>query len=385
MFAGKTSVKKILFLTNSLNRGGAERVFVNQVNYWHRRGVTVYLGLLFSTGADGFTEELLLPREQLYNLSARRGLDLGALWRLVSLIRQNKIEVVYSTLEWPNIMARLAKLFCPHLRVVIRESSAVVNVTGQVSVKTWKFKLVDVLLNSLTDTIIVLSTEMKQLVAAYQPFYAKKVKILDNGVIISLARAELDELLTNKITRTKFRILAVASMNYYERAFEYLIGAIALLPDSLKQKTELIFAGDGSLRPMYEKQVEELKLTKQIRFLGRIDTTVLRAEYRRADVFVLCSTAEGAPNVILEAMSFGLPVITTRVGSAVTMVEAEKTGFFIPLRDAQAITAKLVWFANHPVERIELGRRGYERASVHFSFENKMQELGKILEGDLIG
>lgn len=372
-------MKKILFLINNLGRGGAERAFVNQINYLHQRGVPVYLGLLFSSPASNLFDDLTLPLEQIIQIGDRGDSPFKLWWRTSKLIRHHKINIVYSTLELPNIMARTVKILHPRLRVVTRDGSAVTNARGQTDIKSFKSKILDIGLNLLADAIIAVSAEIAQILKSYQPFYRHKITVWENGVIINEAVAKVEERAKAKITRVEFRVLTAASMNYYERAFEYLIDALPLLPPELLQRTKLIFAGDGTLRSIYEAQVKKLGLSNQVQFLGRLDTLALTEEYWRANVFVLCSTAEGSPNVILEAMSYGLPVVTTPVGSAVNMVKDGETGFFIPFKNSQAIAEKLGWLAEHPNERYQMGLHSYDRAVQYYSFDQKMKELEEIL------
>ncbi len=370
---------KVLFLINNLGRGGGERVFVNQSNYLYKEGYLVYLGLLFPSPTDSYESDVMVPSDQVITFGSSN-LNLMELFLKVNrLVRQENINVVYSTLELPNIIARLLKIFNWHLRVVTREGSAVINSKSEVDIKPLKFKFLDAVINIFVSKIIAVSGEIETILKRHQPQYASKIICLENGILITESRDEVEKRLQKKDGQLDFKILAVASMNYYERAFEYLIDAINLLPEDFKNKTRLTFVGDGTLRPMYEDQVSRLGLENCIKFLGRLDTIGVQAEYKKADVFVLCSTSEGSPNVILEAESFGLPVITTRVGSSVTMVVEGKTGFFIPFKDSQAIADKILWLVEHEKERKDMGLQAYDHVVENFSFDKKMAELKNIL------
>ncbi len=370
-----SSVGGVLFLINNLNRGGAERAFVRQANDLSRMGIPVIFATLTETLPDGYTSELLVPSSQRIRIAP----GLPGVWALHRLVRNRDIEVIYSTLEMANTIARLVKILSPRVRVVTREGSARIDAKGRVSPKGVKYRIIDVLLNWAPKTIVAVSGEIAHALASYQPMYARKIRILENGVTVSEDMVGIQSLLSAKKHRSDFRVLAVASMGYRERAFEYLIDALTHLPQTLLCCTTLVFAGDGKLRSIYENQVQKLNLTERVKFLGRLDTPTLEAEYRSADVFVLCSTAEGSPNVILEAMSFGVPVVSTPVGSAVNFVSDGRTGYLIPFRDAGAIAEKLTHLAEHPEDRETMGLRGYERVSTMFSFEHTMQELRGIL------
>jgi glycosyltransferase involved in cell wall biosynthesis len=90
----------------------------------------------------------------------------------------------------------------------------------------------------------------------------------------------------------------------------------------------------------------------------------LPALYRDADVFVFPSLIEGMPLVVLEAMACGLPVITTTHGPA-DIVRDGIDGFFVPIRDPEAIAARLDQLYRDPALREQMGRNAREQALRH--------------------
>ena len=108
-----------------------------------------------------------------------------------------------------------------------------------------------------------------------------------------------------------------------EKGFEYLIDATAILRDTEGRERDFIVAIAGKLTDneycrMLHRRVEERSVQDRFRFIGfRSDTTAL---YSAADVFVLSSSSEGLPMVILESMMAGLPVVATRVGGVPDVV-----------------------------------------------------------------
>jgi glycosyltransferase involved in cell wall biosynthesis len=372
---------RVLFIINNLARAGAEGVFVRQANFLSTVGHRVFFATLFPDfSSDNLSSELIVPLVDRLFLNSRNLLDYQAIKKLIKFVDQNKIQTIYATLELPKILARLIKVIRPKVKIVIRESSAVTNQHGQVKVKDWKFKLADIILNFFTNQIIVLSQEMEHLVVQYQPWNKRKIVIIGNGIPIIDDQKKVAMRNLIKKDQPEWLVLAVASMNYYERAFEYIIEAISLLPKDKQNEFRLIFAGDGTLRTMYEKQVAELNLCDQVKFLGRLNTESLQEEYRRAHIFVMSSTAEGFPNVVLEAGSFGLPIITTPVGGATDVVREEETGFFVPIKNAQAIAEKLMLFKNDPERWYRMSLASRQRIEVHFSLNQIMKKIVEALK-----
>lgn len=97
----------------------------------------------------------------------------------------------------------------------------------------------------------------------------------------------------------------------------------------------LLLAGEGPLRPTLERQINDASLHGRVRLLGaRRDVPALLAV---ADLFVFPSRTEGLPNALLEAMSVGVPVVTTDVPGCRDLIEHGQTGLLVPYGDAHAL------------------------------------------------
>jgi len=124
----------------------------------------------------------------------------------------------------------------------------------------------------------------------------------------------------------------------------------ALTRLTLAQPTVAI-AGDGPLREPLETLAKQLRVNRSVRFLGlRADVPEL---LRAADGLVLSSTHEGSPNVILEAMATGVPVVATAVGGVPELVRTGETGFVVPPDDPRALSTAMGFLMALP----EDGRR----------------------------
>jgi glycosyltransferase involved in cell wall biosynthesis len=99
----------------------------------------------------------------------------------------------------------------------------------------------------------------------------------------------------------------------------------------------------------------------------------LRRLYREADVFVLPSYADAVPNVVLEAMAAGLPVIASDVGAIPEIVG--DAGVVVPRGDRKMLGAALSHLADDPQTRARLGERAYQRAREHYDAELAAERL----------
>jgi len=105
--------------------------------------------------------------------------------------------------------------------------------------------------------------------------------------------------------------------------------------------------------------------------------------YRDADIFVLPTWREGFPNVVIEAMATGLPVVATPVGAIAEIIEDDRSGLLVPVRDAASLEAALRRLIEAPRLRLEMGRRARERVDALFSFDAVIAQLIAIYRGTL--
>jgi glycosyltransferase involved in cell wall biosynthesis len=132
-------------------------------------------------------------------------------------------------------------------------------------------------------------------------------------------------------------------------------------------EAELWLVGNGPRRADLEQRVQGLGLAGRVKFLPA--TKDIRRLYTQADIFVLSSVNEALPNVILEAMAAGLPVVATRVGGLPEAVVPEDTGLLVSPRDVDGLAGALGRLLDDPEAGRSLGRRGRQRVLEQFSFE----------------
>jgi glycosyltransferase involved in cell wall biosynthesis len=136
-----------------------------------------------------------------------------------------------------------------------------------------------------------------------------------------------------------------------------------------------LIVGEGPLSADLSRQAEELGLLPHgVEFTGRLDD--VSAHYAGADIFVHLAASEGTPNVVLEAMAAGLPVVTTGAGDLCHIVKPDHTGILVPNDDVAALSAVLVDLVRAPELRARLGHEAREEMLRSFN----RQEVRNALE-----
>lgn len=164
--------------------------------------------------------------------------------------------------------------------------------------------------------IIVQSKRIKQTLLREYP--NNKTIIIPNGI-----REGNDEALGNKIVYAG-RLVKTKTQ---DKGVQYLIDAVK------KLNIESLIVGYGP----EEKKLKERSKGLNIEFTGRVEPDNMVNYLKQGKIFVLPSLTEGFPNVILEAMSVGLPVIATKVGGIPDIVTHGETGFLIETRNSSQI------------------------------------------------
>ena len=123
----------------------------------------------------------------------------------------------------------------------------------------------------------------------------------------------------------------------------------------------LAFVGDGPEAPKLERLSAERGLDERVLLHGYLRGDELAAMYRRADILALPSWSEGFPTVITEAMSAGLPIVTTQVGGAMDHLVHEEHALFVPPREPRMLAAALLRLAEDASLRAAMGRANQER------------------------
>ncbi len=180
---------------------------------------------------------------------------------------------------------------------------------------------------------------------------ANSHRAIDEAVELGVARARL-QLLPNVVDLTRFpsaaargpsaevELLAVGRLVHAKRLdrFIRIVGELARSPMTGNKSVRGTIVGSGPLEANLRELAENTGVSDRIRWLGEVDAATIYAE---ADALVLTSDYEGTPNVVLEAMASGLPVVSFGVGEVPWLIEHGKTGLLAAEGDEAQLVAQL--------------------------------------------
>lgn len=184
-----------------------------------------------------------------------------------------------------------------------------------------------------------LKREMKQLGVAEE-----KIVIIPNGVDARKFYPVPKESARRKLGLPHGKMILSVGNLTPNKGFVLLLKALKILVENFKEKRlYLIIVGEGVLRNDLERMVSSLGLGEHVRLVGTISHRELLLWYSAADVFCLASKREGWPNVLLESMACGTPVVATSKWGVPEIVKSDKVGFLTE-RSATEI-AETLWKA----------------------------------------
>jgi teichuronic acid biosynthesis glycosyltransferase TuaC len=183
-----------------------------------------------------------------------------------------------------------------------------------------------------------------------------KMRLLRNGVDLEHFQPMDREMARARCGVSGTCVLSVAALVPL-KSHHVTIEAIATIPD-----VHLLIAGQGPERAALQAQIDRLGVGDRVRLLGPVAHADLPTLYNAADIFVLSSTREGLPNVVLEAIACGTPVIATPVGGTVEVIDDARAGVRSPVGDVAALSAGISRMMQVPLSRADV-RASAERFS----------------------
>ncbi len=321
--------KKLLFVINSLQGGGAERVLSSLAVFFHSQGYSVSIVCLNYA-------------EQAYDIP--QGI------KLIYLTRDRRIGMLYRAYYAYRTYSRLRRVF--------KTEKPDCAISFMTSANLWtgfvgRLTRTSYIVSERTNTDHIKSLNIIQRWFLHKIYSASKCVVAPcGGVEAALLRTEALKGINNikviinpvkalgpiskKAVNERKYILAAGRL-CYEKGFDLLIEAFALIKD---KNVDLLIVGEGEDREVLEKQIDNLGLIGRVKLIGAQKN--IQDYYNNADLFVLSSRTEGYPNVLIEAMSMGCPSIAMDCEFGPSeIIRHEENGLLVKERSAEILSQNI--------------------------------------------
>jgi glycosyltransferase involved in cell wall biosynthesis len=184
----------------------------------------------------------------------------------------------------------------------------------------------------------------------------------------------------------RFRILFVGALEA-KKGVEHLLTALALAAPRLGD-WECALAGDGPLREALQRQAEDYGIAERIRFHGALDFDAVAAAYGQASVCVAPSIVgpggrqEGIPNVLIEALAFARPAISTTISGIPELIESGVSGILVPPEDPERLAGAILAVRADPASAARLGQSGRRVVEERFDLARNAARQMALFTGE---
>ena len=258
---------------------------------------------------------------------------------VVKKIERNfSFDAILATWAYPDCFAaaRLAQQLNKPL--VVKFHGTDINVLAQSS---FRRKMIVETCQKANHIIVVTAALKKQVVEF--GIDAKKITVIPNGVdtevFTPLDQKDCQQKLGLAID--KKHIVFIGHLTPIKGLF-YLIEALKQLPEDVY----LSVIGDGELQSELDAKIAEFNLQKRVKFFGKRPHSEIVQWMNAADVFCLPSLNEGCPNVVLEALACGRPVVASRVGGIPEIMVSDYLGITAEAKNARSLAHALAHVLN---------------------------------------
>lgn len=330
-------MKKIVFITNGLSGGGAERVMSTLANWLVNNGHEVtFLSLKYMTEAYRIDKRISL----IYKSRVNKSKDfVGDISFIRKYMKKNKEAVYISFFTRQNMYAIIASLFMKINIIVSERSDPKLAVGSRIEDK---FRSILYKMDNCKKIVFQSHGAMRFFDANIQ----KKGCILLNPLITNLP--------IYQDTNSMNMVIACGRLTK-QKNYPLLINAFGGFVKEHPEYTLCIY-GEGELENKLNELIKSYGLENRV-FLKGFSNNI-HDELLKGSMFVMSSDYEGLSNALLEAMAIGIPCVSTdsTPGGAREVLENGENGLLVPINDCDALTKAMCYMADSRSEALKMGK-----------------------------
>jgi len=365
------SKKKIIHLIQALDNGGCENMLLRTLpllNDFEHKIITLH-------HKGELAEQFEQKNISVVNINQKNLLDIFAYLRLLSLIKKEKPNLIFTYLFHADFIGRLfLQIFTsikiiPSLRTTYNHR------------KYWPARLFEKLTKYFVKNYLANSESVKNFYVEKIGVKKEKIAVIHNGIDTDF----YDTVKRNENLRENFgikkediAIICVANL-HINKGHRYLLEAFEEVYKENK-KIKILLAGDGNEKENLLRQMENYQSKNNILFLGKRDDVPQLLKI--SDIFVLPTLFEGMSNAIMEAMTCSLPIITTDIPENRELIENDEAGILIPTKNSADIQKNLSFLLQDETWRKNLGKNARRKIIEKFEIKKiseKISNFYKIL------
>ncbi len=348
-----------------LKAGGTERQARYIARHLRESGHRLTIVVAESTGA--FRDEVEVETVSLGVPFSKAYVPL-LIYRLIATINNRQFDLLLSRAWNTNMVTAVASLVSRTPYVLFLSGS-----TRREGQGGLKLTVEGILLRRAARIISVSEAAKENCMEVYE-LPPSLIQVMHNGIRIDEIKnlskqASAD---TDRMGEADFNVLFVGRV-IHRKGVDVLLRAVQRLDERVK----VWIVGGGQIRK-YETLAGDLGIRDRVFFLGEKENPF--PELGRADLFVLPSRSEGFPNVLLEAMALGRPVLAADCETGPDEIVDGSNGRLFPVEDSQSLSREIEELIEADGKREKLGRGAQRTVQKHFSLEAQLTKMEETLQ-----
>jgi len=356
---------KIIYLITDLDVGGAEKGLFQLATRLPRDEFSIEVITLTGGGRIAkWLEEKGIP---VTSLDIKRFWDLAGVFRLRRLLKNLRPDILHTFLFHANIVGRVAAVGLG-VRAVIS--------SVRVAERRFKWHLaLDWLSSPLMDLEICVSEGVRRFTETRAKIPKNKLTVIPNGVDLAEFEEKGERIRKNLRLPPDVPLIVTIGRLERQKGISFFLQAAREVLQEFPQARFLI-VGKGPDEGKLISLARNLGIKKAVRFLGfRNDVPEVLAA---ADMFVLASLWEGMPNVVLEAMASGKPVVGTQVEGTEELVIPGETGLLVPPADAKALARNICRLIQESGLARRMGQAARKQVKEHYTVQTMVERYAQL-------
>jgi glycosyltransferase involved in cell wall biosynthesis len=309
-------------------------------------------------------------------MASHRAYDVSFVWRLASLARKHRVDVIHAHLPDANAYACIAGA-CIRTPVVATFHGLLrspQNVSRSAGLKL-------ALVRRLATRVVAVSSTLRDELVHAAGFPPCKTRVIYNGVdwdAFDCVPDVAEKRLELGIKPDEQIVGIVANLRPAKGYLHFVRAAALVAADAPTVRFLIIGEEEPTIKAAMEKEIEKLRLGGRVIFLGARDDVpqLLHA----MDVFALSSLSEGMSIATVEAMGAGVPVVVTRSGGPEEVVKDEETGLLVAPGDDRALAGGILRLLRDRDAARRMAEAGRRDARLRFDVHEMARQYAAVYE-----
>jgi len=247
----------------------------------------------------------------------------------------------------------------------------------------WFLRIFEEKMLERANKIIAVSHFTKRELLEYYKVPEEKIRVIHNGVDVNKFKPAHDKRKVKEELGFKADDLAILSVGrlYARKGLFTLIESMPAVVERFKN-AKFIISGKGQSDEMRKliAHAKKIGIKDSIVFTGYYPDKKLPKLYQAADVFAFSTFYEHHPFAVLEALSTGLPVVTTSVGGIPETIESGKNGFLVEPFNPKQFADRILYLLEHPAEAAEMGLLAHQTIIERFDWRIVVKDVLKVYD-----